>query len=394
LNDGSFYFNTITGDVLICDNDNVTPGDYQNSGEAKGKPGYMAPEVVTGKAGPSTLTDLYSLAVVLFKLFVLADPLEGKKICEEGITNDYKLKGTNPIFIFDPNDTSNRPIPLTESTEHKNAITIWPLLPCFLQEAFEKAFGPGIKDPNNRVTEYEWQKILVKWRDESIGSVECPECKERELDFIETGAILCEKCGKAFKQPYRISVGDYCMPLLPGKKLYPYHTNSHTDFATVDFAVPAGEVTSKKDDYNIQAIQNLSDDVWTLMTVNGETKKIEKGDVAVIASRMQIIFNGITAGINYTYQLIIGKENILLFPGQKLYAYQTTANNSDKNTITGEVVTGKKEMGLWAIKNLSDDAWTLITKTGENKIIGKGDVVILADGIQLNFNGVIAKLSR
>ena len=44
MNDGNFFINPKTGDVLICDNDNVAP-DKTSMG-ILGKAGYMAPEVV------------------------------------------------------------------------------------------------------------------------------------------------------------------------------------------------------------------------------------------------------------------------------------------------------------------------------------------------------------
>lgn len=46
LNDGNFFIHPETGDVLICDNDNIFP-DGDNSG-ILGKARYMAPEVVIG----------------------------------------------------------------------------------------------------------------------------------------------------------------------------------------------------------------------------------------------------------------------------------------------------------------------------------------------------------
>lgn len=44
MNDGNFFINPKTGDVLICDNDNVAP-DKTSMG-ILGKAGYMAPEII------------------------------------------------------------------------------------------------------------------------------------------------------------------------------------------------------------------------------------------------------------------------------------------------------------------------------------------------------------
>ena len=50
LNDGSFFLDPNTGDLLICDNDNVT-ANKKNLG-VLGKMRYMAPEIVNGEALP------------------------------------------------------------------------------------------------------------------------------------------------------------------------------------------------------------------------------------------------------------------------------------------------------------------------------------------------------
>ena len=66
LNDGNFFIDPQTGDVLICDNDNVMP-QGEKSG-IMGKARYMAPEVVAGGI-PDKYSDRYSLSVILFMLF-------------------------------------------------------------------------------------------------------------------------------------------------------------------------------------------------------------------------------------------------------------------------------------------------------------------------------------
>lgn len=75
---GNLFFNPDNGDVLICDNDNVSYGNSKPGG-VLGTPGFMAPEIVRGEARPSRDTDRYSLAVLLFYLFMVNHPLEGKQ---------------------------------------------------------------------------------------------------------------------------------------------------------------------------------------------------------------------------------------------------------------------------------------------------------------------------
>lgn len=122
LNDGNFFIDVKTGDVLICDNDNVTPDGMKNAGNIGGKTGYMAPEIVCGKAHPNSLTDCHSLAVILFKLFCRHDPLMGKAYVDSVCITEKRewvLCGAKPVFIFNPNDASNRPVAGIHPQPHK-----------------------------------------------------------------------------------------------------------------------------------------------------------------------------------------------------------------------------------------------------------------------------------
>lgn len=86
MNDGSFFLDPQTGDLLICDNDNVT-ADKKNLGII-GKIRYMAPEIVRGdrdlKTGkrqlPDVHSDRFSLAAILFMALCLGNPYEGERL--------------------------------------------------------------------------------------------------------------------------------------------------------------------------------------------------------------------------------------------------------------------------------------------------------------------------
>src|ERR1043166_5136279 len=67
---GNAFFDPDSGETLICDNDNVA-ADGTAHISILGTPRFMAPEIVRGEAVPSTDTDLYSLAVLLFYFFVI-----------------------------------------------------------------------------------------------------------------------------------------------------------------------------------------------------------------------------------------------------------------------------------------------------------------------------------
>ncbi|MDR0817982.1 MAG: serine/threonine-protein kinase, partial [Oscillospiraceae bacterium] len=187
---GNVFFNPDNGDVLICDNDNVSANGADDT-VISGTPRFMAPEIITGKAKPSRNTDLFSLAVLLFYMFMIHHPLEGAK--EAGIkcldTNAMNmLFGTDPVFIFDPNDVSNRPV----EGYQDNAIIYWGLYPQKLRDLFTASFTVGLDTPNRRVTETQW---LDAFTNLITGIFHCPRCGA-EIFFDETRKThTCWGCG-------------------------------------------------------------------------------------------------------------------------------------------------------------------------------------------------------
>ena len=107
---GNVFFDPENGEVLICDNDNVSV-DHEEKPSVLGTPRFMAPEVVRKEAWPSTQTDLFSLSVLLFYMFMVHHPLEGRrevKVKCLDLPAMTQLYGEAPLFIFDPDDDSNR----------------------------------------------------------------------------------------------------------------------------------------------------------------------------------------------------------------------------------------------------------------------------------------------
>lgn len=291
LNDGNFFIDVGNGDVLICDNDNVTPDGMKNAGNIGGKPGYMAPEIVCGKSHPNSLTDCHSLAVILFKLFCRHDPLMGKAYVDSVCITEkreWELYGAKPVFIFNPHDSSNRPV----AGIHPNPIKLWPRYPKFIQDAFIKSFCDGLKNPNQRLPENEWQKLLIRFRGTLL---KCPHCSaELCIALVPHGDTLRFDCGSSYSYPFALKNDKYKTPLFPGAKLYSCFTSKNID----DYLTVTGEVIMNKNNSSLWGIKNLSDKIWTFTTKTGELKKIEKGSVIPIANGLEIKFDGITGKIS------------------------------------------------------------------------------------------------
>ena len=289
LNDGGFFINIDTGAVLVCDCDNIAP-DGSNFGIG-GKPGYMAPEIVRGIAKPDVQTDKYSLAVVLFKLLFRGDPLEGQKVVRDVcLTESAELKhyGADAVFVYDPDDDSNRPV----RGIHDNVIKFWKMYPDYIRDAFIKSFTVGLTDPNKRIIENEWQTMFIRLRSEIIfcscgrTNYTCMFEQEDRLTY------RCPKCGMTFAT-LAFSDRDYRVPLYIGSRFY----ECEIDPASEDYASVAGELVENKLKPGVLGIRNSSELTWNVRMPDGEFHTVSPGKGCPIWQGLEIDFGKVTAKI-------------------------------------------------------------------------------------------------
>jgi len=285
---GNVFFEPNTGECLFCDNDNVAI-DGEAQGGVLGTPRFMAPEIVRSQALPSMQTDLYSLAVLLFYMMMVHHPLEGKlesdiKCLDLPAMN--KLYGTHPVFIFDPDNDTNRPVP----GFHDNVIAFWPLYPQYIRDLFIEVFTVGLHDPLERVRESEWRAAIVKMRDAIIY---CPKCgSENFYDGValkQSGGKpgACWSCGADLILPPRIRIGDAVVMLNYDTRLYPHHVDPSKLY---DFTTPIAEVNQHPKDPSIWGLRNLSGGKWTITTDDGAIRDVETGQNVRLAVGAKINF--------------------------------------------------------------------------------------------------------
>lgn len=264
LNDTNFFINPENGDVLICDNDNVAP--YGCNLGVKGKPRYMAPEIVRNINRPDIFSDRFSLAVILFELFFNAHPLEGKRVIEcPCLTEELDLEfyGKHPIFMYDKNSDLNRPDPI----EHKNVIKYWKLYPSSLRDCFYTSFSYNAMNSDDmntarqtRLVDSAWQSCITNLKSSLV------QCECGNEFFINTDSTtICDKCGKVIPKPFVLSTldGKYKIPLFPGVKIY------QTEISAKDetrYREVVGEVTRHPSDNKKWGLRNLSLTPWRITT--------------------------------------------------------------------------------------------------------------------------------
>lgn len=286
LNDGNFFIDPKTGDVLICDTDNVAP--YGETLGIAGKARYMAPEVVRNIKAPDVMTDRFSLSVILFRLLFLDHPLEGRRTLCPCLTEEleHKFYGKYPLFIFDPENDSNIPV----RGVHCNVIRLWPLYPQFVRDMFTKAFSQScLKMETARPTDNEWQILFTRLRD---CIVKCPCGGETFLDLDSTES-KCVNCGMTIPRPPVLSVKKYRAALFPGKKIYRCHTDSDSD----EYSTVTGMIMRSQNRPNVWGLKNVSGEDWNATLRDGSETVIPDGKVIVIVKTQTIDFGSCTGTV-------------------------------------------------------------------------------------------------
>lgn len=284
---GNLFFNPDNGDVLICDNDNVSANGIDNS-SIYGTPRFMAPEIVVGKAKPSRNTDLYSLAVLLFYMFMMGHPLEGKLEAEIKCMDIHamnKLYGTNPVFVYDPKNKANRPV----KGYQDNVIIYWDLYPKAIKDLFTQSFTDGIKSPNKRVTEKEWLKAFANLL---TGIVPCPKCGAEVFYDVDkeakSVAHTCWNCGTTVNMPASLIIGKNNILLAKDAKLYAHHIYDNYDMNTV-----TGSVVQNPNNPNLWGVKNESKENWIYIKPDGIQVPVEIGRSAAIVKDVKINFGSV-----------------------------------------------------------------------------------------------------
>ncbi|MDC0936211.1 serine/threonine-protein kinase [Pirellulales bacterium] len=254
----NFLVNVATGEVRGIDPDNLSPPEkHVDASQYASTPGYGDPLILTDRGALSIESDLYSLAVLLFKMLLRDFPTDGKLTDTVLTGKTVKRLQQNPVFIFDPKNTSNAATPETAPS----ASVIWPLLPRSIQRAFTKTFTDGISVPEARTRESEWLDVLESLADQVV----C--CESCEAEYLEAStAAPSKKCPnpecKAQRLPFRLTGDrDLDVVLYPGKKLYQHHTGRIPH----DFSQPTAEVFSTgRQGGSRLGVRNLTQQPWVV----------------------------------------------------------------------------------------------------------------------------------
>ena len=279
INFGNLWVDPLRGDIAILDNDNVGIDDGHVA--VWGVLRFMAPEVIRREKKPSTITDLHSLAVLLFYLLMHGHPLDGRRV-EAGFTWDGQRRtdeelallyyGQAPLFVFDPDDDSNRPI-AGDGPERW-----WPIYPKFVQRQFVQAFTQGLSDATlgGRVLSNTWRDTFVALSD--LCAV-CPHCTAAIVLDPAEPERRCWHCNRVMpKLPsLRLRGGRSTVLLVPNAMVSNAHLGVDRDFDTaaaiveVHPRVPSGVV-----------LRNKSTTAWFAQPTGEEARLVEPGQAFAV----------------------------------------------------------------------------------------------------------------
>ncbi len=292
INFRNLFVDPASAEVAICDNDNVGLDDGDVF--VKGSNEFMAPEILRDELLPCTATDLYSLAVFLFIVFVRGHPLEGTRSnsehCsapEHHISSDDLMRRNfafDPLFVFDPDDDSNRPV------AGDAMLTYWNIYPVFFRALFEKAFTTGLKTPSvsARVTPSAWRRALVRLSDVA----DICSCAAEIFWDPDDPSHACWNCGAVIPTPDLLEVRGHKVVLCEGASVTSHHLMNDRSY---DQAL--GLVERHPDKPGRFTLRNLTESTW-IVVPDGETAKTVQPDQRLYVRPMNIDFGPVEGRIN------------------------------------------------------------------------------------------------
>jgi DNA-binding helix-hairpin-helix protein with protein kinase domain len=152
----------VSGDVVLIDLDGLVVRGFLPP-QVKGMPGFIAPEVVMGKAEPGELSDRHSIAVLILWTLLFRNVMASRRRYDDAdrAHDDELAYGAHACFSENPNDQRNW-IPQIGAPLFRGGLLSYRMLPPALRELTERALIDGLHDPPKRPHVVEWEQALAE----------------------------------------------------------------------------------------------------------------------------------------------------------------------------------------------------------------------------------------
>lgn len=167
-------------EVWLIDCDNLCFSS-RSSKDSMITPDYGAPEIMRKESGVNTLTDIYSFAVIAFRLLALSHPLKGDIVNDGGPeVEEAALRGALP-WVDHPTDRRNE---MTTGLPREIVLTER------LRDLFSQCFGEGLASPGARPSMAAW---AAAFEAASALTILCegPDCGNH---FFAEKSLQCPFC--------------------------------------------------------------------------------------------------------------------------------------------------------------------------------------------------------
>lgn len=225
---------------------------------------YKAPELISGVGFTDDInTDNFTLAVLLFRLFFIDHPFEGRidLACVPFITKKIgeMLYGSEAVFVYSENDTSNRP--LSNLSPYLNSR--WNKVPQILKDSFQSVFTQGVKNIEARFSVLQWKSIINKIADMGV--------------FIDGDLYLINTDNLSSLPPecVVIKINNRKIALSDGTALMISCGETSVSLCVNVFA---------QDGINILTLENITNDTWIIYKSDGSENYIQPKEKAYLVS--------------------------------------------------------------------------------------------------------------
>ena len=286
INLGNIMLDPLTGEIVVCDNDNVVVNNSESP--VKGVWEFMAPEVALNKVHPNAESDLYSLAVLLYYLWMWEHPMEGKQtlnLYSWDIPAKKKFFAENPVFVFHPTNPINNTRGVTELQLHEQR---WQrLCPSKLKIMFTETFVEAVHDPSRRKRLYDWQRLFLEME------ANAPTCGCGAVNLWDGASrtLTCWKCRRDLPLGLVLRVrqgtaGDCWLLAYPGAQLRRHHFDL-SRFS--DNSIEAlGRIESHPREVGHVILRNLTNMDWGYVIPGGEIIDIKPGQARALMPGIQL----------------------------------------------------------------------------------------------------------
>ena len=292
INHGNLMLDPSSGDIVICDNDNVVVNN--SNVPIKGVWEFMAPEVALGTSHPNAETDKYSIAVMLYYLWMWEHPMEGKKalsIYSWDIPAKKEFYALKPVFVFDPQNDSNNAEGVSDL---ETTVKRWErMCPPKLKEMFTAVFTKGVQNPGYRIQLLDWQRVFLEL---NANAIICPQCNSMNVWDGMQMPLTCFHCrgGVPFHHYLSVNHGfgeESNILIAPGLNIRRHHLD------TVRFDSSAEEVVGSIEPHPKSAkaciLRNRTGKPWKYKTENGTEYSIDPGQARVLLPNSELDIDGV-----------------------------------------------------------------------------------------------------